>query len=46
MSRLLGTFNEHSSRNNVLVKIRDVKFDDASTLFLFSAKSSLSLVSS
>ena len=46
MSRLLGTFNGHSSRNNVLVKFRDVKFDDASILFLFSAKFSLSIVSS
>ena len=46
MSRLLGTFNGHSSRNNVLVKLRDVKFDDASILFLFSAKFSLSIVSS
>ena len=34
------------SRNNVLVKLRDVKFDDASILFLFSAKFSLSIVSS
>ena len=46
MSRRLGTFNRHSSRNNVLVKLRDVKFDDASILFLFSAKSSHNLVSS